>query len=356
MSFIAPGEHIIVKYAVGEATPAETGQVEYWLSLDLVNRKRFEDIKWILEESNRLSLPVAEDEQAAWLQLKQRLDAAPAKAKVMQLVGWWIRVAAILVLAGSAITFYFLSQDHKHKNSVVLLKIAGGNRERTDTLPDGSVVTLAEHSSLYYPSLFGPNTRATRLEGEAFFSIVHDSRKPFTVTVNDIIITVVGTSFRVRSSLVKTEIMVKTGVVRVNRLGQQVELLAGEEISVMQKDSLLTKDSVIRGNQKIATGAKATSIAQSKHENIENNPAKQKDIMLSIIQQLISDRLVTVRDSIVWFVLNEQGLIINGVKQPPSIYKKYNEKYLRFGNNGFYYGPSKITGKGFFYTREELGK
>jgi transmembrane sensor len=349
MSFIAPGEHTIVKYAVSEATRDEVEQVEYWLSLDPVNRKRLDDIRWILEESNRLSLPDSEDEEAGWFQLKQRLDNAPAKARVIQLVGRWIRVAAILILAGSAFTFYFLSRDHSQKNPVASLKIAAGNQERTDTLPDGSVVTLASHSSLQYPSRFGPGTRATTLEGEAFFSVAHDSSKPFTIIVHDIIITVRGTSFRVRSSAIKTEIIVKTGVVRVSRLGHHIELQAGEQITVLQKDSLLIKD------VKDSAITKPTAIAPPKHTNIDNDPAKQKEIMLSIIQQFMSDRLAASRDSIVWFVLNEQGLIINGVKRPSSIYKKYKEKYLQYGGNGFYYGPVKITGKGFFYTKKELG-
>jgi len=57
-------------------------------------------------------------------------------------------------------------------------------------------------------------------------------------------ITVVGTSFNVKTINGNTEVVVETGVVKVTRAGNTVELKANEEVTVRSKDSILTKEKV----------------------------------------------------------------------------------------------------------------
>jgi hypothetical protein len=296
-------------------------------------------------------LPGLIDEQAAGQRFRQRLEATPAILPAKRLSWWYMRVAAFLILIAGIFSAYFLLRVHKQKEtSITLLRIFSGDRERTDTLPDGSVVTLAKNSSLHYPSRFAGNIRDVRLQGEAFFSVIPDVHKPFTIAVNDLVVTVVGTSFTIRSTIVKTEIFVKTGVVRLMRRGQHLELLPGEGLTVFQSDSLLTKDKKEPVGKITATAA----TPEYKFDELANDPVKQKTIMRSIIHEIINEHLVEDENSILWFGLNENELTINGEKQPVSIYKKFKEKYLRNADYGFYYGPSKITGKGFFFTKQEL--
>jgi len=351
MAFIKPSGNILVKYAAGEATPAEFEQVQHWLSLDTANRKQLDNIVLILEQSDRFILPDLVDEQAAGQRFRQRLEATPAKLAAKRLSWWYIRVAAFLVFTAGIISVYFLLRGHKQKEtSITFLSIYSGNRDRTDTMPDGSVVTLAKNSSLYYPSRFAGDIRDVRLQGEAFFSVTPDVHKPFTIAVNDLVVTVVGTSFTIQSTTAKTGIFVKTGVIRVVRRGQYLELLSGEELTVFQSDSLLIKGKKAQ-TEKItvtATGPKYN------FDELANDPPKQKEIMHSIIHEIVNEHLADDENSILWFGLNENELVINGKNQPVSIYKKFKEKYLRKTGYGFYYGPSKITGKGFIFTKQEL--
>lgn len=112
------------------------------------------------------------------------------------------------------------------------LTVYSGAESVTDTLPDGSVVTLNKRSSISYPDHFkGLKTRQIVLNGEAFFNVTPDKSKPFVITVNDVTITVVGTSFNVKSSEVKTEVIVETGLVEVAKKSEKVQVRPKERVT-----------------------------------------------------------------------------------------------------------------------------
>ena len=67
------------------------------------------------------------------------------------------------------------------------------------TLSDGSQVILNSGSKLKYVRNFEQGKREVVLEGEAFFNVVKDSLRPFTVITKEIKTTALGTSFNIRS-------------------------------------------------------------------------------------------------------------------------------------------------------------
>jgi len=119
-----------------------------------------------------------------------------------------------------------------------------GQNVLVDTLSDGSVITLNKKSTITYPSKFKGNTRSIALKGEAFFNVAPDKKKPFIISVNDVQVTVVGTSFNIKSENGNTEVIVESGIVHVTQSGKTVELLAGEKIVMSSKDSIATKEAV----------------------------------------------------------------------------------------------------------------
>lgn len=64
-------------------------------------------------------------------------------------------------------------------------------------LPDGSRVWLNSNSSLRFPDRFADDSREVYLEGEAYFDVVKDAKKPFRVYIDTYAVTVLGTSFNV---------------------------------------------------------------------------------------------------------------------------------------------------------------
>lgn len=110
-----------------------------------------------------------------------------------------IALAAGLLITGTAI--WGLQSITARRSSQDLLSsevsTRHGSRSRV-TLPDGSTVWLNVSSRLTYD--YGKaNSRDVTLEGEAFFDVMKDENRPFIIHTRKMDITVLGTSFNVRS-------------------------------------------------------------------------------------------------------------------------------------------------------------
>ena len=64
-------------------------------------------------------------------------------------------------------------------------------------LPDGSKVWLNSDSKLSYSSNFNEKSRNVILDGEAYFEVAKNKKRPFKVQTDKIAINVLGTSFNV---------------------------------------------------------------------------------------------------------------------------------------------------------------
>lgn len=78
------------------------------------------------------------------------------------------------------------------------LATENGSRSRT-ILPDGSSVWLNAGSHIRYEENFSNATREVKLDGEAYFDVVKDAKRPFIVHVAGYDIKVLGTAFNVKS-------------------------------------------------------------------------------------------------------------------------------------------------------------
>lgn len=88
---------------------------------------------------------------------------------------------------------------------------------RTVSLPDGSMIRLSPESRISYPATFVKKEREILLNGEAFFNVTKNPESPFKVYTNDVITTVLGTSFTVKAfdRDKDVRVVVKTGRVTV---------------------------------------------------------------------------------------------------------------------------------------------
>jgi ferric-dicitrate binding protein FerR (iron transport regulator) len=96
---------------------------------------------------------------------------------------------------------------------------AAAGQRATITLSDGSHVVLASGSFLRVPAGFGAHTREVELEGEAYFTVMHDAAQPFTVHTAHAVARDIGTAFNVRAypELPTVEVAVTDGVVALSR-------------------------------------------------------------------------------------------------------------------------------------------
>jgi ferric-dicitrate binding protein FerR (iron transport regulator) len=245
-------DDLLVKYLLGEASAEERQLVESWMLTDDANKKQYEDFKTIWEESKRLAAVSTVDEAVAWERFRETVKNAggqkivgkeKGEGVVRKMYGFgWLRIAAlfILIIGAGIIGYQVFREKDKVENLVVLAKQV----PVIDTLPDGSVVTLNKNSSLAYPQKFKGKTRPITLKGEAFFNVEPDKEKPFIISVNDVQVKVVGTSFNIRSEAGVTEVIVETGIVEVTRGGKTVQLKPAEKLKLEAQDSAMQKEKV----------------------------------------------------------------------------------------------------------------
>ena len=67
------------------------------------------------------------------------------------------------------------------------------------TLPDGTDVWLNARTTIQYPVSFNTDQRLVKLDGEAYFEVARDEKKPFTVQTDKFNVEVLGTKFDVES-------------------------------------------------------------------------------------------------------------------------------------------------------------
>ena len=224
----------MVKFLLNETDADEQQQVKQWLAADDANVAYFNQLKKIWDESQQLASMMAVDEDRAWEKFQLRIHPGLGRRTSFG----WIRIAAaVIVLLGIGFLTYW-SLNNRVKQTTVAAQQAPLN----DILPDGSVVTVNKGSSISYPSKFKGKTRQVALKGEAFFNVTPNKQKPFIISINDVQITVVGTSFNVKNINGNTEVVVETGIVRVTKAGKTVELKAHEKLLAEEKDSVMVKE------------------------------------------------------------------------------------------------------------------
>jgi transmembrane sensor len=234
-------DDLLVKYLAGEATPAEHQQVEDWVAVSETNKKLFFDFKLIWDQSPVTERNVNKDD--AFIRLQNRINSnvpAPRQAIIKKLSRkQWIGIAASVVLV---CTVLWLTFNHVYDNgSVSFVRIDSKDKVHTQSLPDGSVITLNTRSTIVYPGRFTGNIRPVSLSGEAFFKVSPDKTKPFIIKVNDVTVRVVGTSFNIKSRDGKTEVIVETGIVQVSKKQNSIDLNPGERVTVTKDQGLLAK-------------------------------------------------------------------------------------------------------------------
>ena len=134
----------------------------------------------------------------------------PSGEKKINRVWYYVASLVIMILAGMTI-FTFMPPNVQIYNTAY-----GETREII--LDDGSRVTLNANSLLEWtPGWEKSGERYVKLEGEAFFDVVHTGKnKGFTVETNDLKLRVLGTTFNVSSRRDQTDVTLETGKIQLD--------------------------------------------------------------------------------------------------------------------------------------------
>ena len=114
------------------------------------------------------------------------------------------------------------------------------------TLSDGTRVWLNSETSIQYPVAFGAKERRVFVQGEAYFEVAKDAKKPFTVQFMSSSVTVLGTSFNIRAypEEKRSQTTLAEGSVRIYSPGSSMLLKPGEQAEVSALSGEMVKQEV----------------------------------------------------------------------------------------------------------------
>lgn len=120
------------------------------------------------------------------------------------------RVAAILLIP-LTVAFYLLGLNQHNNNITASQNTVNVPLGATSNfiLPDGTEVMLNSGSKLTYPMSFeSKDNRTVALNGEGYFRVKKDKKKPFMVNMNGLDVKVTGTTFNARAYEDETNVVV----------------------------------------------------------------------------------------------------------------------------------------------------
>lgn len=177
---------LLLKYISGDSTDQEKVTITNWLDADPENMREF------------LALRKLHD-----ITLWQTSPVDKAELKPKENISFWswrpiytevLKIAAVLVVA--ILVSRFLFPDYKPENSIAMqtIHIPAGQRAEI-TLVDGTKVWLNAKTTFTFPNYFSESSRNVTLDGEGFFDVSSNKKRPFRVKTEKYDIKVWGTKF-----------------------------------------------------------------------------------------------------------------------------------------------------------------
>lgn len=177
----------------------EQQRFDAWLNQHQQHRDEFQLLQGLWTAADLLPAP----------RLKALAENQPARRERRPLLRYAVAASVLAVALGLGL---FSGLNHPGGYSAEF-STALGERKHV-ALPDGSVIDLNSRSRLQVR--YDTDRRLIELsEGEAMFSVEHDSARPFVVEAGSGKITVTGTRFDVRRDVTQTRVAVEQGTVKV---------------------------------------------------------------------------------------------------------------------------------------------
>lgn len=289
---------IIARYLAGEMSNEELSQFEKQIETFPGNKKVIVEMKKQWEQMESYKNKKEIDSNKGWQTLFNRLNADELipenKIADHRLAPVWVKWAAsvIVLMTITSISYYTIIRSTPN---LISLNTGAESNTLIQTLNDGSVVYLANNTTFSYPEQFSSDERKVNLNGEAFFDITPNPKKPFRIETDQVVVEVLGTAFNVKSENGDLfELVVERGKVRVTLKSDPSQtqiVLPGECIST--KNNQLVKIKNENANY-FAWKTKQMQFKDASLSNIINVINKNYKSNIKLLNQELADRRLTV--------------------------------------------------------------
>jgi len=185
-------EEKIIQYIRGRIkSEEEMCEILDWIEASEENQKKYSEMKnlWVLTGLKK----VKEIQHQKFFTKK----SGEVKETSIRL---WLKYAAVFAIAflAGSLSLYFIGQKQLNHLSEVYNEIQIPNGEKSSiTLYDGTKVWLNSGTTFKYPVAFNGGKRNVFIEGEAYFEVAKNKKKPFVIHTGEMDILVLGTKFNV---------------------------------------------------------------------------------------------------------------------------------------------------------------
>lgn len=157
----------------------------------------------------------------------------------------WLRWVAIIAIPLAL--FVSLYYNLRTEALSALIVIANQGEKANVILPDGSKIAINSASKVTYFNNYNKKDRSLKLNGEAYFDVVHNKDKPFIVDCSGAKIKVLGTTFEIKAYKEDDEIFVvlRTGKIEMQTLNEKFTIHPNERIIYNKRTNKIYKEKVI---------------------------------------------------------------------------------------------------------------
>ncbi|MGD9771632.1 MAG: FecR family protein [Parabacteroides sp.] len=218
---------LLQAYFEGKTTDEQSRMITEWLDQDEANLIHYQRLSRIYEIS-------------LWNEeLPQESVSGKKKRLWPKILLQTIQVAAIFTFGFFFSQLFFLQEEDV---KMQMVEVPPGQNSLV-TLADGSKVWLNAGSTLHFPTRFSNRERLVTLNGEGFFEVRANKKKPFIVSASGYKVKALGTSFNVyaynQSREFETALL--TGKVEIETPGSKNTLtLYPNNKAVLEKGALKT--------------------------------------------------------------------------------------------------------------------
>lgn len=182
---------IIVRYLTGEASESDLSELESWLLEDRSRIEELADFETIYDARKAIDYASGHIAVPSFDNLVKRRGGNSRKSRIWRGIAVMAAVAAVLAVAMISVVNI---ADSSRK---LEFRVADGENVKEIRLQDGTMVWLNTGSSMEID--YGLHGREVRLEGEGYFSVTKDAKRPFVVITDDYSVYVTGTEFNVKA-------------------------------------------------------------------------------------------------------------------------------------------------------------
>ncbi len=195
-------EEIIGKVLQGDLSEKEKKQFYSWLNQKEENKQNYFELRrlWVKltqnKQNDNLNLDI--EFENFWAKVKDQEETKKPRRLIFMNLLKYSAIFIVLLGSGWMIGTFVTPKSTLEitKNQTNRIIAPKGSMARA-ILPDGSKVWLNSGSELIYSANYFTQSRKVKLNGEAYFEVVHNEANPFIVDVDLLKVKVLGTSFNV---------------------------------------------------------------------------------------------------------------------------------------------------------------